>query len=114
MISYSLEEYLKQRSLSLEPLAFDLNPILENEELLAELAAVWREHKGAITALIQLRCNAIGKKVLLDMTLPPGEHSILKQSIVEVGAIVSDFDKYLGEFERREKQPKEETPQSEL
>lgn len=106
----TLSEYLRNRGLNLEPLTLEDDPILKNDDLVKEVAGLWQEHKGAIIAVIQGRANAIGKKILHEAV--PEEVLVLRQALVELGAMVKDFEKYHAEQERRDKQPKEIPPET--
>lgn len=100
----SLSEYLRNRGLDLEPLALDNDTILTNENLTKEVGLLWQEHRGAITAVIQMRANAIAKKILF--TAIPEEVVVLRQTLASLRDLFDDFEKYRAEYERREKETK--------
>lgn len=99
----TLAEYLLNRGLTLNPIELDKgdDPILENDELLREVAGIANSNGGAILLVLQARINALGKELLNKAT--PYEVPELRRSIVELSAIVDDFKGYEEEFKRREK-----------
>ncbi len=101
-----ISDYLYQRGLDLDPIKVESDPILEDEDRLREAADMWNEHQNALRLVIQARVNAIGKH-LLNKAIPQ-ETIVLRQALVEVGAIVDDFVKYSSEWERRSKKVEDE------
>lgn len=96
----SLAEYLYKRGLSLDPQTVDEDLVLTEELLTKEVSDIWVGHKNAITAVVQSRINAIAKYLL--HTAIPQEVTVLRQSIVELGAIITDFETYHAEVLRRD------------
>lgn len=96
----NLSEYLLNRGLTLEPLAVDkrFDPILEDPSLVKEAAELWESKQPLIKMVLQARINAIGYEILTKC--PPQEVLVLRQALVEIGAIVDDFEKYKGEHGR--------------
>lgn len=82
----------------LDPTQVDVDPILESEPLIKEAAELWGAKQGLITLVIQARVNAIGKRIM--ESCPPEEVMVLRQSLVELGALITDFEKYRGEAAR--------------
>lgn len=107
-----LSEYLLSRGLSLDPAVIegDYDAVMSNEALLQEAAELWTAHKGLITAILQARINALGRQILIKAI--PQEVIVLRQAVVEVGALTDDFEKYKGEWERRKApdKPAEDAP----
>jgi len=95
----SISEYLRTRGLSLDPVEVDTDPIMESEQLINEAGELWEGKKNLITMVLQARINAIAKQIL--EKAQPEEVLVLRQSLVELGAIVTDFEKYKGESLRR-------------
>lgn len=97
----SLTEYLLARGISLDPTEIDNDPVLADEELLKEVVSVWGDHKDALKKIIEARVRSIASKRVLDGT---GYDTIIyKQAMVEVAAIISDFQSYSEELSRRRK-----------
>lgn len=113
----TLSEYLLNRGLSLDPVEVDkkTDPILESPELTKEAAELWETKQPLLTMVFQARINAIANKILTDCV--PQEVVVLRQALVEIGALVTDFEKYKGEYGRQtakaDKQQAEETPAEE-
>lgn len=109
----TLSQYLMQRGLVLEPEHIQAadDPVLSDENLLAEASELWRGHERLITLVVQARVNAIARQILEKCV--PQETIVLRQSLVEVGAILDDFVKYQREQERRKaaKEPEENQPE---
>ena len=98
----NLEQYLLSRGITLDPLEIEKGEdlVLKNGELLKEVSEIWTGHKGAVTAVLQTRINAIVKEIINKAT--PPETIVLRQALVEIGAILNDFDKYSAEYARRD------------
>ena len=97
----SLSEYLRARGLSLDPQIVDEDSVLNDDLVIKEVADLWQGHQGAIVMVLQARINALGKVIL--EKAPPEEVLVLRQCMVEIGAIIDDFRKYHSESERRVK-----------
>jgi len=97
-----LREYLQQRGLTLDPTSIDKEFILTDEKLLEELALMWEEHQNAIKALLQSRVNSIAIRILNSNNIGI-EGTIKQDALVEIGAIIQDFQKYSAELARRKK-----------
>ena len=97
----SLSEYLRARGLSLDPteIAEGLDPVLCNEALIREASELWTSKEALIRLVLQARINSIGKVIL--EKCQPEEVLVLRQAIVELGAIVNDFEGYKAEHGRR-------------
>jgi hypothetical protein len=102
------EEYLLERGLY-EHTKDVGNEILENDELLHELADVWRGHRKAIELLLQARMQPIREELV--MRALPVEVPVLRQNMLEVAAIADDLERYATEHERRTKAKEEENQQ---
>lgn len=102
----SLSDYLKKRSLSLEPL-----PIGEKRKLTDEqLSKVSQLDEEALITLIQPRIDSISDEMLQHSI--PEEVPVLRQALVEIGGLIDDLRAYRMELERRKlesEQRKEET-----
>ena len=98
----TLSEYLRNRGLSFDPVEIDkgLDPILGDEMLIKEAAELWESKSPLIRLVLQARINSIAKLII--EKCPPEEVLVLRQAIVELGAIESDFEAYKGEYGRRE------------
>ena len=94
-----LSTHLRSRGLTLEAIAVEVDPIMEDAEMLEKAAALWHENQSIITQVIQARVNAIGNH-LLNKAIPE-EVPVLRQSLVEISALLDDFNKYHGEVVRR-------------
>lgn len=101
-----LSEYMARHSLSLDVTKVEDDMILQNDELLAEVCAMWTEHKGALVAVIQARVNAIALRILNSHNIAL-DSVIYQQAFVEVGAIVKDFEKYHVELAKRDTETEE-------
>lgn len=102
----TLSEYLKQRGLYLDPTKVD-EDIFDNEDLTKEVSEIWQMNGNAIRSVIQARINAIGKYILEKAV--PEEVIVNRQAIVELGALVTDFEKALAEQKRRDNKGKQTT-----
>lgn len=98
----SLTEYLTNKGLVINPIDIDtgLDPVLESDELLKEVAGLGETHGGSITQVIQARVNALMKE-LVEKAMPY-EVPELRRGIVEVSAILDDLKRYTAENKRRE------------
>lgn len=97
----TLSQYLRQRGIILDPMVIerDYDPVLNDDNLLNEAADMWAAHETMLRAVLQARVNAIGRQLLNHAV--PEETVVLRQALVEVGAIANDFMKYKEERERR-------------
>lgn len=75
--------------------------ITNSEELLAEVAGIWRTSKEALKAVIQARCDIITNKLIFESL--PYETVILRQALLELSGILEDFENIFQEFNNREK-----------
>lgn len=73
---------------------------MADEGLVKEAAEMWESKNSLIRLVLQARINAIAKHVLEKAI--PEEVLVYRQALVEIGAIISDFEKYKGEHGRRE------------
>lgn len=96
----TLSEYLRARGLNLDPITVDQDLVLSDDLLTKEIAELWGSRSNAIKAVLQARINAIAKEILEKAI--PEEVSVLRQSLVEIGAIVNDFESYVAEQKRRD------------
>jgi hypothetical protein len=96
----TLSEHLMQRGLNLEPVEIQdaANPILNDPELTKSAAELWDSKQSIINKVLQVRVNAIAK-VILESAVPQ-EVTVLRQALVELSAIVDDFQKYKGKADR--------------
>lgn len=94
-----LSEYLAQRGIILDPTKIGDDNILNDAEALKEVAGVWKEHNATIKKVLQERVNAIAMRILNNNL--PFEGTIYQQAMVEVAAIINDFEKYSAELARR-------------
>jgi len=106
----TLSDYLLKRELVLKPSHVDADDILDEDTLLTSVSDVWISHREIITKVIQQRVNAIAKHLVNEAI--PEEVIVLRQSLVELSAILDDFQRYADEKERRTK--KEGVQQSSL
>ena len=106
----TLSEYLRTRGLNLDPTTVDEDLVLLETGLTKEVSDLWVGHSNAIKAVLQARVNSIAK-VILEKAIPE-EVGVLRQALVEIGAIVTDFESYVAEQKRRD--AKTPTPQDEV
>lgn len=95
-----LSEHLRSRGLNLDPVNIDEDPVLDNEGAVEAVAGVWEGNAHYIRLVIQARLNAIGKNLIYRAI--PEEVPVLRQALVEVSAIINDFERYSEEHRRRE------------
>jgi len=105
----TLSEYLRTRGLNLDPQTVDEDLVLTEEGLTKEVSDIWLGHKNAVVAVIQARVNALAR-TLLTKALPE-EVLVLRQSMVELGAIIGDFERYHAEAQRRDNKNKVDNSQ---
>jgi len=98
----TLSSYLKSRGLSFDATVIDENkdPILGDAGLVKEVGEMWETKEPLIIMVLQARINAIGE-YLMNKAIPE-EVTVLRQSIVEIGAIISDLRGYHAEYKRQE------------
>lgn len=96
----TLSEYLRTRGLNLDPTTVDEDLVLSEAGLTKEVSDLWAGHSNAIKAVLQARVNSIAK-VILEKAIPE-EVGVLRQALVEIGAIVTDFESYVAEQKRRD------------
>jgi len=94
-----LSEYLRNRGLVFKPMEKENDQILESDDLLREASELWESRQNILTIIIQARVNAIAKNILEKAI--PEEVLVLRQSLVELGAILTDLSKYSSEYKRR-------------
>ncbi|MBW8034711.1 MAG: hypothetical protein FVQ79_03415 [Planctomycetes bacterium] len=107
-----LEEYLLNRGLNINPIKIEEDPVADSPALVKEVAEVWESHKTALTAVLQARINQISREIL--QKVRPAELLIYRQALVEVAAVIIDFEKYVGinkRTEAKEKGGSEEPPE---
>lgn len=110
----TLSEYLRQRSLVIDPVAIEQeeDAVLADEALLKEAAELWESKKSLLTMAVQARINAI-LKYQVNKAIPE-EVMVYRQAVIELGALLTDFEKYKGEHGRRAPKPDDNTaPQGE-
>jgi len=109
----TLSDYLLNRGLSLDPVEVDkaFDPILASPELVKEAAELWETKQPLITMVLQARINAIANLILTKA--PPQEVLVLRQALVEIGAIVDDFNRYKGEYGRQSAKAEEKAENQE-
>lgn len=78
--------------------------ILENEELIKELADMWTQHETAIKTLIKV-INAETAKYMIEDALPD-ELVPLRHELFGAEKVLVKLEKYANESERREKRAK--------
>lgn len=76
--------------------------ILANDELLAQVAGLYRDKRKALEAVISARLLPMVLELVVKAY--PQETIVIRQAIVEVGAILDDFARYEQEYTRREKE----------
>lgn len=74
--------------------------ITNDEELVADIAGVWKTSNEGIRAVIQARCDILTNKLVFDCL--PYEVPIIRQTLIELGGILEDFEKISQEFNSRE------------
>ena len=86
--------------------------ILNNDDLLARVAGMYQTNRSALEAVVRARIYPL--VVELVMRAYPQETIVLRQSILEVSAILDDFKKYSDEYNRRQqnKEPAKENNQN--
>ncbi len=107
-----LSNYLIKRGLNLDPVSVQAkaDPVMDDPEMLKGVVEMWGTHQTAITAVLQARINAIAYEILTTCT--PEEVIVSRQSLVELGAIITDFISYSSEQEKRDT-AEEDTPSKE-
>lgn len=80
--------------------------ILDNDELLSSVAALWDQYEKIIRLMIKARVERIRTEII--EKAHPVEVMPLRQAIVEVSALAGDFIRYAAEYKRRTA-PKEST-----
>jgi len=105
----TVSEYLRARDLVLDPLLIDVDPILENPELIKEASELWTAKEGLLKMVLQARINAIGRHI--QNKAIPEEVVVYRQALVEIGALVNDFEKYKG-IHGRNAQTKEDNSEN--
>ena len=73
--------------------------ILGNEELLAQCAGIYQNNYKTLEAVIRARIYPL--VIELVMRAYPQETIVIRQSILEIAAILDDFKKYSDEYTRR-------------
>lgn len=109
-MSIKLETYLLNRELN-APNKDVGAEILADDQLLAEIAGIWRGHRKAIETLLQARIQPIREELVLKAY--PAEVVVLRQAIVEIGALATDLETYAAEHERRTKAKEGQEPTDE-
>lgn len=97
-----LESYLISRGLY-DPKQDTKKEILENEALLSAIAGAWNNDKEAIQTVVRARLDVIRDTLLLEAV--PQEVMVLRQALLEVAAILTDFESYYEEYQRRQAPP---------
>lgn len=105
-----LEKYLYQTGLY-DPKRDMSEEILADRELLAQVAELWKSNEKVIRAVIQARLSPIREELVMNAT--PPEVLVLRQALVEVAAIITDFQRYAAEHNRRLKDEGQPAPQPE-
>jgi hypothetical protein len=73
--------------------------ILEDEEMLGKVAALWENYPKAIEAVIKARIEPIIMDIV--MNIIPQELTVQRQAMVELSALFGDFERYSQEHIRR-------------
>ena len=73
--------------------------ILGNDELLAQCAGIYQNNYKALEAVIRARILPLVIELVLKAY--PQETIVIRQSILEISAILEDFKKYSDEYTRR-------------
>ena len=100
-----LEKYLLETA-AYDPRMALSDEILDQEELLVAVARAWTTDGDAIRAVIRERLKEIRNKLVMSAT--PYEVLPLRQALVEVAAILEDFERYTAEADARRKKDNEE------
>lgn len=105
----NLSDYLRNRGLELDAASVEkgYDAVLADDNLLKEAAELWRGHENLIRKVLEARMNSIGYKIIHHAI--PEEIMVLRQALVEVGAILDDLAKYAAEYERRKPKESSET-----
>lgn len=74
--------------------------ILNDDDLLGRVAGMYQTNRSALEAVVRARIYPL--VVELVMRAYPQETIVLRQSILEVSAILDDFKKYSDEYNRRQ------------
>lgn len=89
----TLSEYLKNRGLNLDYNEIEFSSLsVEQKQMIAGI------DKRALTLLLQERINQIGNEILV--TAVPEEVMVLRQSIVELTSIITDYIKIQEDVKR--------------
>lgn len=102
-----LEKYLLETAVY-DPAHALSDEILDQDELLGSVAQAWTTNGDAIRAVVRQRLSKI--RTALVMTATPYEVLPLRQALVEVAAILEDFERYTAEADARHKQDEEGSP----
>ncbi len=78
--------------------------ITNDEELLSDVAGIWKTTREAVTAVIQARCDIIVNQLIYKAL--PYETVVLRQALIELGGILEDFENIFQEFNNREEEIK--------
>lgn len=99
-MSELLEQYLLARGLY-DPKIDPNKALLENDELLGKVANLWNnpDSKEALLAIVRIRLDVLREELLFKAV--PQEVLVLRQALLEVAAIIPDFEKYAEEHKRR-------------
>lgn len=73
--------------------------ILNNDDLLAQCAGMYQNNQRALEAVIRARIFPLVVELVLRAY--PQETIVIRQSILEISAILDDFKKYSDEYTRR-------------
>src|SRR4051812_10146397 len=103
-----LEHYLLDRELQ-EPDRDIDREILETPDLLAKAATAWSHGKEGIRLVVRSRLMKIRQELLFKAV--PQEVMVLRQSLVELAALLDDFERYSNAHERGIEQASEENKQ---
>ncbi len=77
--------------------------ILNNDDLLARCAGIYQNNREALEAVI--RARILPNVMELVLKAYPQETIVIRQSILEVSAILDDFKRYNDEYMRRKETP---------
>jgi len=80
--------------------------VMADEQMLSLVSAAWGGQSKPIIAVVQSRINSIGREILL--TCDALEVPLLRKVVIELAAILTDFERYAGELERRKAAGKED------
>lgn len=111
-----LEKYLLSKGFDVDIVKVrkQEDPILQSEELIKEAAELWEGKQTVIKKVLEAKINALGHYLLFKAI--PVETTEVRRSITELLSLMEQFDKYVGERDRLQKERQggaEEKPKTE-